>query len=746
MSHPSATIDYQNLFHDLPVAFIVFDVDDPTFTIIDENEAHAEIAMVERDQTIGKPLLEVFPDTSAAYRKRGHSELLESIRKVIATGKPHAMPELHYNLKDRTGRFQPKYWSVTHHPVKKGNKVVAVYQVTNDITERVLAYQDLESTQDQLNQILEAGSIGAWVWDVETKTIKGDANVADFYGLDPELVAKGLPGEVYNGALHPEDRARVKREFAAILTKAERYESEYRTVDAKGNIHWLIVRGTTASNSPKQRYLPGIMIDITDRKRAEENLKFLTSATAQFSASLNYRTTLTTIANMVVPRIADWCSIELVEGDHLQQVAIAHKDPEKVKWAVELRKRQGDPTLGDGSGSAQVVATSKPIHLPYVSEELIRSSARSEEELKILLELGFNSVISVPMKLDHKVVGVLTLVSTESKFHYAPADVELAQTVANRAALAVYNATLYQQAKTELRERRKLQIELERFNTELETRVEQRTKQLQHTNDGLEREIRKRHAAERALDTYAKELARSNQELQDFAYVASHDLQEPLRKIQAFGDLLESELSAEASESSREYLGRMRSAASRMSTLIQDLLAFSRVTMHARPNASVNLHTIVEEVVSDLEARIEDTKGTVEISSLPTVWADATHMRQLFQNLIGNALKFHRPDVPPVVKVYAKRPKPLDKMYTIYIEDNGIGFDEKYVDRIFSVFQRLHGKEEYEGTGIGLAVCRKIAERYGGTITAASKKGSGSTFKFSIPISGREPHREQRNN
>lgn len=742
MSHTSIPIDYQNLFHHLPFAFIVFDVDDPHFTILEENEAHAKVGMVDRDKTIGKPVLEAFPDTSEAYLKDGHSALLESIRRVIKTGKPDAMPNLNYDLKDRKGKLQSKHWSVVHHPVKRDGKVVAVYQETTDITERVLANRDLEDVQSRLSQILQAGNIGTWTWDVATKTIKGDANVAAFFGLDESKVIVGLPGDAYSGAIHPGDQARVRREFATMLTKAAHYESEYRTIDADGNTHWLIVRGATEAVDGEAPRSSGIMIDITDRKRAEENLRFLTSATAQFSASLNYRTTLATIANMVVPKIADWCSIELIDGDHLQQVAIAHKDPEKVKWAEALREKQGDPKLSDGSGAAQVVATGKPLHLSHVSEELIRASARNEEELNLLLELGFSSVVSVPMKLDHKIVGVLTLVSTESKFHYTAADVELAQTVANRAALAVYNATLYRQAKAELRERRKLQGELERFNAELETRVEQRTKQLQHTNAGLEREIRKRHAAERALDTYAKELARSNQELQDFAYVASHDLQEPLRKIQAFGDLLESELDGTASEGGREYLDRMRSAASRMSTLIQDLLSFSRVSMHARPNTVVNLRQVADEVVSDLEARIEDTKGTVEIGSLPNVWADATHMRQLLQNLIGNALKFHRPDVPPVVKVYAKRPKSNDKMYTIYIEDNGIGFDEKYVDRIFSVFQRLHGKEEYEGTGIGLAVCRKIAERYGGTITAASEKGSGSTFIFSIPVSGKEPHRE----
>ena len=212
-----------------------------------------------------------------------------------------------------------------------------------------------------------------------------------------------------------------------------------------------------------------------------------------------------------------------------------------------------------------------------------------------------------------------------------------------------------------------------------------------------------------------------------------HDLQEPLRKIQAFGDILESEYATKIGDG-MEYLTRMRAAASRMSVLIEDLLSFSRVTTKTQPSVEVNLNTLVADVISDLDDRINRTQGEVKVGQLPTVWADPTHMRQLLQNLIGNALKFHRENVPPVVTVESKEVQKGDEMYEITVTDNGIGFEEKYLDRIFSVFQRLHGRGTYEGTGIGLAVCRKIAERYGGTITASSTKNSGSTFIFKIPI------------
>jgi PAS domain S-box-containing protein len=741
MNRSESTIDYLSLFKTMPTAFIIFGSDDPTFTIVGVNEAHEKLTTVHAKNAIGKPLMEVFPDTSEAYLETGNSELLESIRRVIRTGKSDVVPRLHYDIKDKTGKLKTRYWSVSHHPLFDGDKVVAVYQETNDITDEALAHNELENAQYQLNQVLTAGNIATWMWDVRAKKIKGDSNMAKLFGLDPAKVAEGLPGDMYGNSVHPEDRERVSKEFEKIIKNPQHYETEYRTIDVNGDVHWLIVRGVIVNdNGRDNNYSPGIMIDITDRKRAEENLRFLTRATAQFSASLNYHTTLNTIASMVVPQIADWCSIELIEDGVLQQVAIAHKDPEKVKWAKELRKKQGPPDLNGDNGPAQVIRTGEPIFLPTISDEMIRAAAKNQDELKLLLELGFSSVIIVPMKLDNKVVGVLTFVATESRVHYHQSDVELAQTLANRAALAVYNATLYHEAKKELKERRQLQEALVKLNDELESRVQERTQQLLETNKGLEEEIEKRHAAEASLDKYAKELARSNQELQDFAYVASHDLQEPLRKIQAFGDLLDTELGPSIGSTTKEYLDRMRNAAARMSTLIQDLLSFSRVSMRVQPIEKVNLNSIAKEVLDDVETRIADTNGKVEIGQLPTVWADTTHMRQLFQNLIGNALKFHKPGVAPIVKVELTPVKPKDTMYTITFKDNGIGFDEKYVDRIFSVFQRLHGKDEYDGTGIGLAVCRKIAERYGGTITAASKKGSGSTFSFSIPISGKESH------
>lgn len=238
--------------------------------------------------------------------------------------------------------------------------------------------------------------------------------------------------------------------------------------------------------------------------------------------------------------------------------------------------------------------------------------------------------------------------------------------------------------------------------------------------------------AEDSVREYAAQLERSNRELQDFAFVASHDLQEPLRKIQAFGDRLRSNLEGMADEESADYMDRMLKAASRMQAMINDLLSLSRVTTRGKPFERVDMNKIAREVLSDLEIRIEQSGGSVLVSDLPAVEGDPTQMRQLLQNLIGNALKFHKDDVPPVVKVSGTCLKDKNEVQVI-VEDNGIGFEEEYINRIFQPFQRLHGLGQYEGSGVGLAICRKIVERHSGTIIVKSTPGQGTTFIVTLP-------------
>ncbi|MEP6764283.1 MAG: two-component regulator propeller domain-containing protein [Gemmatimonadaceae bacterium] len=236
-------------------------------------------------------------------------------------------------------------------------------------------------------------------------------------------------------------------------------------------------------------------------------------------------------------------------------------------------------------------------------------------------------------------------------------------------------------------------------------------------------------------------LEQSNRDLEHFAYIASHDLQEPLRKIQAFSDRVTKLYSLRLDEQGRDYLSRMGAAAARMQRLIDDLLSLSRVTTKRNAVESIELDALAHEVLGDLEFRLQSTNGRVELTNLPRIEGDPVQIRQVFQNLIGNALKFHRPGESPVVRVSATQRDA--RMIELRFEDNGIGFENKDAERVFLPFQRLHGRSTFEGTGIGLTICQKIAERHGGSIRAESIVGTGSRFIVTLPVNG--PLGEHRN-
>lgn len=294
--------------------------------------------------------------------------------------------------------------------------------------------------------------------------------------------------------------------------------------------------------------------------------------------------------------------------------------------------------------------------------------------------------------------------------------------------------TVFLLLKINSREHEKYQADLEEINEELEARIAERTQE---------------------LSVYSDELARSNRELEDFAFVASHDLQEPLRKIRAFGNRLESGYGDVIDERGKDFLARMLNAAERMSMLISDLLAFSRVSTRGKEFDDVNLTTVVESVLGDLEIAIDEKSAQIHVTDLPSIRGDKSQLEQLFLNLISNALKFQTEGVTPVVNVSANDASDDDirgiivseeyEWTKITVSDNGIGFEQSFAEKIFAPFQRLHGRSEYKGTGIGLAVCRRIVERHNGVITATSVPGEGATFTIVMPKDS-EPFGSNNNN
>lgn len=281
---------------------------------------------------------------------------------------------------------------------------------------------------------------------------------------------------------------------------------------------------------------------------------------------------------------------------------------------------------------------------------------------------------------------------------------------------------------------------LARARDKLEEKVRERTA-------SLETEVASRRQAESRLQQYSAKLEQSNRELESFAYIASHDLQEPLRKIQAFGDLLSAEEAETLADDSKMYIASMASACSRLRNLISDLLSLSRVTSQGVALESLDLNELLSEVLKDLELKIVEVGGEVVVGDLPVVVGDAGLLQQLFQNLLANSLKFQREGAPPRITVRAHAvdssgPSGEDRV-EILVEDEGIGFEQEYAEQIFDVFQRLHSRTRYEGTGIGLALCKRIATLHGGTIKARGEKGKGSVFAVALPLT-QSPNGESR--
>lgn len=248
-------------------------------------------------------------------------------------------------------------------------------------------------------------------------------------------------------------------------------------------------------------------------------------------------------------------------------------------------------------------------------------------------------------------------------------------------------------------------------------------------------DVTERKRVEERLKQLTAEMQRSNTELEQFAYVISHDLQEPLRMVSSYTQLLAKRYDGRLDSDADEFISYAVDGAKRMQTLLHDLLEYSRVGTRGKPFSLVNCEHVVEQAMANLKIAIEESGATVTYDVLPTVTGDEGQLIQLFQNLIANAIKFRR-DEPPQVRIWARR---MNSMVTFSVEDNGIGVDPQHSQSIFEIFRRLHTREEYAGTGMGLAICKKIVERHGGQISVQSRPGQGSTFHFSVDMSGGEP-------
>ncbi|HEY9744174.1 MAG TPA: response regulator [Coleofasciculaceae cyanobacterium] len=581
---------------------------------------------------------------------------------------------------------KPIHWAVLRQRVRRLLQSTRTMEELRQQTERA------KLSEERLRLALEAAQMGIWDWDILSGKVMHSHTTEVIHGLDPSSFEGTFKSFLSN--LHPEDQELVTQALHSTLKEGSDYNIEFRILWPDGSVRWVASKGQVYyDNTGKAVRMTGINMDITDRKRAQEELQLqnrrsqlFAEVTLKIRQSLHIQEILQTTVTEV-QRIfqTDRVLIFQLWLNGFGKIVTEAVNP---NWISVLGRNITDDYFASeylqrySQGRIYTIADIEKAEVPHCLIEFMQ-------------EFEVKAKLAVPIFLKEKLWGLLVAHQCTSPRQWSSFETELMGQLADQIGIALAQAQL----------------------------LEQETRQSQ-------------------------ELARSNAELQQFASIASHDLQEPLRKIQAFGDRLKTKCNEALTEQGRDYLDRMQNAAGRMQTLIDDLLMLSRITTKAQPFVPVDLAQVIQEVLSDLEVRIDETKGQVEVGRLPTIEADSLQMRQLLQNLIGNALKFHPKTEPPKVRIYSQllndeEQQPTGNSITpthcqIVVEDNGIGFDEKYLDRIFNVFQRLQGRSEYEGTGMGLAICRKIAERHGGSLTAESTPGQGATFIVTLPIKQRQ--------
>ena len=581
---------------------------------------------------------------------------------------------------------KPIHWAVLRQRVRRLLQSTRTMEELRQQTERA------QLSEERLRLALEAAQMGIWDWDILSGKVMHSHTTEVIHGLDPSSFEGTFKSFLSN--LHPEDHELVTQALHSTLKEGSDYNIEFRILWPDGSVRWVASKGQVYyDNTGKAVRMTGINMDITDRKRAQEELQLqnrrsqlFAEVTLKIRQSLHIQEILQTTVTEV-QRIfqTDRVLIFQLWLNGFGKIVTEAVNP---NWISVLGRNITDDYFASeylqrySQGRIYTIADIEKADVPHCLIEFMQ-------------EFEVKAKLAVPIFLKEKLWGLLVAHQCTSPRQWSSFETELMGQLADQIGIALAQAQL----------------------------LEQETRQSQ-------------------------ELARSNAELQQFASIASHDLQEPLRKIQAFGDRLKTKCNEALTEQGRDYLDRMQNAAGRMQTLIDDLLMLSRIKTKAQPFVPVDLAQVIQEVLSDLEVRIDETKGQVEVGSLPTIEADSLQMRQLLQNLIGNALKFHPKTEPPKVRIYSQllndeEQQPTGNSITpthcqIVVEDNGIGFDEKYLDRIFNVFQRLQGRSEYEGTGMGLAICRKIAERHGGSLTAESTPGQGATFIVTLPIKQRQ--------
>ena len=411
--------------------------------------------------------------------------------------------------------------------------------------------------------------------------------------------------------------------------------------------------------------------EIAERRQIENNLLFLSEASKILAASLDYQTTLANIARLAVPHIADWCTIDMRTEHGIQQLALAHVDPEKIQWAQELNQKN-PPDPNARTGIPNVLRTGKADFYPDISDDLLVAVARDEEELALMRNIGFTSVMIVPLLVRGNAIGTISFVTAESGRHYTPADLSMAEELASRAALAIENAHLYTEAQNAI---------------------------------GLRDE---------------------------FISIASHELRTPITSLKMYTQVLQKQFAKRGEESLSRFLAKMDAQLNKLTLLIGDLLNVTKIELGqlAFQEEAFDLNELVRETVEQIQMTTPKHTISIEGNIPRTVWGDLDRIGQVLTNLLSNAVKYSPQADSIIVRLTSEQDRAV-----VSIQDFGIGIDSEHQGNIFNRFYRVSDPEEktYPGLGIGLYISHEIIKRHGGDLTVVSEKGKGSLFRFPLP-------------
>lgn len=646
------------------------------------NSFYGELVARPPQDIVGKPLLDALPE----LKGQGFDKILKN---VIATGTPFVAPEVAVGIL-RDGQLTTIYVDLTYQPQKGAQGAVeAILVVATDVTQQVVTRKQIEESESKLRAILATAPAGIGVFVGRDLVIENpNQTFIDIVGKGPDIA--GLP---------------LREVMPELLTEGQPFLQILDDVFTTGNPF----------------ISPSSQVKIVQNGVLTDNYYNISYSPIRNAAGEVY----------AILDIAIDVSPEVRARQQLEETQVS------LREAVELAQL--------GTWSIDVATQGLTF-----SDRLIEWFGYDPKAQL------YNEVIPILEADDQERVNraVAWALNPESDGVYNEIYTVIHPQTGHKRILHARGQTVFDANRKAVRLNGTAQdITLQReMQLALEQQVQQRTEELAATNEELaatNEELAAGNEEYAAINEELEEannlLSRSNDNLQQFAYVASHDLQEPLRKIQQFGDLLKAHVS-EAGGQEVSYLERMQSAAVRMSALIKDLLNYSRITAQRETNTNVALNTVINNVLNDLELLQAETNARINVDPLPIIDGDAGQLGQLFQNLLSNALKFRRPGVAPHIQIksnqvaadqlphWVKPARPARSYYQIEVMDNGVGFDEKYVDRIFQVFQRLHGRNEYAGTGIGLAICEKVVTNHGGAITARSQPGQGATFTIYLPV------------